>query len=110
MAALAFAVAGIGLGVGVMSFAAGRAWRRGRIVPAPGAQDLTTMFMLLGLMNIGLGMEPALQRSPGGWTWLALLSSVAGGTLMGFVLHLRGRAPARKLLVDRPGQHPPSYL
>jgi hypothetical protein len=110
VAALAFAIAGIGLGVVVMSFAAGRARRRGRMAPAPGAENLATSFLLLGLVHVGIGLEPAFQPTPSTWTWLALLSSAGGGMMIGFVLHFGGRMPSREMPVDRPGQHPPSCL
>jgi hypothetical protein len=91
VASLAFAVAGIGVGVLLASLGAGRARRRGRPVPAPGSENLGPFFVLMGLMNVGWGMEPVLQPTPSAWAWLALLFSVGGGALIGFALVLHAR-------------------
>lgn len=95
VAALACAVAGIGAGVLLAAFAARREAGRGREVPAPGSEGAALLLLLLGLVNLGVGMEPALQSTPSPWAWLSLLFPVAGGTLVGcaLVLHNRQRAP-----------------
>lgn len=87
---LAFTVAGIGLGVLLMGFTAGRARRWGRTVPAPGSENMGAFVLLLGLVNVGWGLEPALQANPTPWSWLALLFSVTGGTFLGIALVLGG--------------------
>ena len=108
VAALAFAIAGIGLGVVAASFSAEHAMRRGRPVPAPGSENLGTFFALMGLVNIAWGLEPALQPTPSAWAWLPLVFSVAGGTFIGFAVIFGGRAPSRGVAVVR--QQPPSLL
>ena len=110
VAALAFAIAGIGLGVVAASFAAERAMRRGRPVPAPGSENLGTFFALMGLVNVAWGLEPALQPTPTGWAWLPLVFSVAGGTFIGFAAIFGGRAPSQGFGVVRPSQQPQSLL
>jgi hypothetical protein len=97
VASLAFAVAGIGAGTLLARFAARYARRRGRAVPAPGSENMALFFLLMGLVNVGWGMEPALQPGPAGWAWLSLLFSVAGGAFIGFALVLGGRAQAERL-------------
>jgi hypothetical protein len=110
VAALACAIAGIGLGVVAASFAAEHAVRRGRPVPAPGSENLGTFFALMGLVNVAWGLEPALQPTPSAWAWLPLVFSVAGGTFIGFAAIFGGRAPSQGFGVVRSSQQPPSLL
>jgi hypothetical protein len=110
VAALAFAIAGVGLGVVGASFAAEHAMRRGRPVPAPGSENLGTFFALMGLVNVAWGLEPALQPTPSAWAWLPLVFSVAGGTFIGFAAIFGGRAPSQGFGVVRSSQQPPSLL
>lgn len=109
VASLAFAVAGLGAGVLLASLGAGHARRRGRTVPSPGSENLGPFFLLLGLVNIGWGLEPALQPTPSAWAWLSLLFSVAGGVLIGFALAL-GTRTTEGQSGEVPGQHPPGHL
>ena len=110
VAALAFAIAGIGLGVVAASFSAEHAMRRGRPVPAPGSENLGTFFALMGLVNVAWGLKPALQPTPTGWAWLPLVFSVAGGTFIGFAVIFGGRTASRGVAVVPPSQQPPSSL
>lgn len=108
VASVAFAMAGIGAGVLVGILAAGSARRRGRVVPAPGSENMGLFQLLMGLALVGWGMESALHATPTGWALFSLLSfSVIGGFSIGRALVLRGRAKADAVSGEVAGQYAP---
>jgi hypothetical protein len=87
-ACLAFTTAGLALGIVTNVVGAPlRARRREREVDAMTIEDMRALFVLLGLLSIGRGMETVFDASPGAWAWTSLVAgSVLGGLLIGSVI------------------------
>lgn len=77
------AIAGIGVGVMFGGLGAALAHRRGRSAPSPGAEHSPVAFVLLGLAEIGLGVQQAPHSDSGALIWLSVLLAVGGGFSIG---------------------------